>query len=156
MGLVVKTKFGNFRARGMSGIQAITELAWTEEEPSDVVEREDVMLQAMLIYGIEGCDIQKCLDAINWIVLERGTPFQQDVWAAVRRIPRGETRSYTQIAEAIGKPKAARAVASAIAKNPLAIYTPCHRVLPADGSIGKFAWGVENKRKMLQHEGVDI
>lgn len=82
----------------------------------------------------------------------RGTVFQRKVWDALRSIPRGETRSYGEIARAIGAPKAVRAVGSACGANPVALVIPCHRALRADGSLGGYAWGVERKQKLLAIE----
>jgi len=82
----------------------------------------------------------------------RGTAFQQRVWAALRAIPPGETRSYAQIAQAIGAPAAVRAVAGACAANALAVAIPCHRVVRADGSLSGYAWGVERKAALLARE----
>jgi len=79
----------------------------------------------------------------------RGTVFQRRVWDALRRIPRGETRSYQDIARALGAPRAVRAVGSACGANPVALIVPCHRVLRSDGSLGGYAWGLERKRKLL-------
>ena len=82
----------------------------------------------------------------------RGTAFQQQVWQALRAIPPGETRSYQQVAEAIGRPKAVRAVASACAANRLAILVPCHRVVRGDGSLSGYRWGVARKARLLARE----
>ena len=82
----------------------------------------------------------------------RGTAFQQRVWAALRAIPSGETRTYAEVATAIGAPRAARAVASACAGNPAALVVPCHRVLPKGGGIGGYRWGPERKRRLLANE----
>jgi len=82
----------------------------------------------------------------------RGTAFQQRVWAALRVIPLGETRTYGEIAAAIGAPRAVRAVAIACAGNPAAFVVPCHRVLPKDGGIGGYRWGAERKRRLLARE----
>jgi AraC family transcriptional regulator, regulatory protein of adaptative response / methylated-DNA-[protein]-cysteine methyltransferase len=84
----------------------------------------------------------------------RATAFQARVWQALREIPRGETRSYAQLAEAIGQPTAVRAVARACASNPVAIAVPCHRVIGSDGSLTGYRWGVERKRKLLSMEKV--
>lgn len=80
------------------------------------------------------------------------TAFRLKVWEAIRRIPFGETRSYAQLAEMIGNPSAARAVASACAANPVALVTPCHRVVHGDGSISGYRWGVERKKVLLDLE----
>jgi AraC family transcriptional regulator, regulatory protein of adaptative response / methylated-DNA-[protein]-cysteine methyltransferase len=86
-----------------------------------------------------------------------GTVFQQQVWAALRQIPYGETRTYAQIAQTIGQPTAVRAAAHAIASNPLAVVTPCHRVVRTDGGLGGYHWGMERKKALLkrEHEGVE-
>lgn len=82
----------------------------------------------------------------------RGTAFQRRVWDALRRIPLGETRSYQQIARAIGAPRAVRAVGSACGANPTALVIPCHRALRSDGSLGGYAWGLERKKRLLAIE----
>lgn len=82
-----------------------------------------------------------------------GTPFQQQVWRALQGIPRGQTRSYGQLAAALGMPAASRAVGRANATNPICLIVPCHRVIGADGSLTGFAFGEEIKRQLLEHEG---
>ena len=82
----------------------------------------------------------------------QGTVFQQRVWQALREIPPGETASYAEIAERIGSPRAARAVAQACATNHLAVAIPCHRVVRRDGNISGYRWGVERKRELLRRE----
>ena len=83
----------------------------------------------------------------------RGTAFQRQVWAALRQIPVGETRSYAEVAAALGRPTAARAVAGACAANRLALVVPCHRVVGADGALQGYRWGPERKRRLLDGEG---
>ena len=83
----------------------------------------------------------------------RGTPFQLDVWNALRQIPYGHTVSYSEIAQAIGRPTAVRAVAQAIGKNPCLIAVPCHRVLGKDGSLTGFSAGLPWKKYLLSLEG---
>ena len=82
----------------------------------------------------------------------RGTAFQLAVWDALCAIPQGETRSYAQVAAAIGKPKAVRAVGTACGDNRIAVLIPCHRVLRSDGALGGYAYGLDIKRKLLQRE----
>ncbi|TAK08258.1 MAG: bifunctional DNA-binding transcriptional regulator/O6-methylguanine-DNA methyltransferase Ada [Candidatus Manganitrophaceae bacterium] len=82
----------------------------------------------------------------------RGTAFQQRVWQALRRIPAGDTASYTEIAERIGAPTAVRAVARACASNSIAVAIPCHRVVRKDGALSGYRWGVERKRALLARE----
>ena len=85
----------------------------------------------------------------------RGTRFQQRVWEQLRAIPAGSTKSYGAIARAIGQPRAARAVGGAVGSNPISLIVPCHRVIAGDGSIGGFASGLDRKRWLLAHEGVE-
>ena len=82
----------------------------------------------------------------------RGTVFQRRVWEALRRIPRGETRTYQDIARTIGAPRAVRAVGSACGANPVALAVPCHRAVRTDGGLGGYAWGLQRKRKLLALE----
>jgi AraC family transcriptional regulator of adaptative response/methylated-DNA-[protein]-cysteine methyltransferase len=83
----------------------------------------------------------------------RATAFQMRVWEALRRIPRGETRSYAQLAQSLGQPTAVRAVARACATNPVAVVVPCHRVIGSNGKLTGYRWGVERKKKLLELEG---
>jgi methylated-DNA-[protein]-cysteine S-methyltransferase len=85
-----------------------------------------------------------------------GTPFQETVWAALRSIPIGSTTTYGELAARLGRPGSARAVGRANALNPVAIAVPCHRVIGADGSLTGYAGGVERKRWLLAHEGVEV
>lgn len=82
----------------------------------------------------------------------RGTVFQRKVWAALREIPSGATRTYSQVAEAIGSPRAVRAVANACADNNLAVAVPCHRVVRTDGGLGGYRWGLKRKQALLEKE----
>ena len=82
----------------------------------------------------------------------RATAFQRRVWTYLQKIPFGATRSYSQVAEAIGRPTAARAVARACATNPVAVAIPCHRVVREDGSMGGYRWGIERKKALLEME----
>jgi methylated-DNA-[protein]-cysteine S-methyltransferase len=82
-----------------------------------------------------------------------GTPFERSVWDELRRIPFGETRSYGEIARAIGRPSASRAVGRANGANPIPIVVPCHRVIGADGSLTGFGGGLEAKSRLLEIEG---
>jgi len=82
-----------------------------------------------------------------------GTAFQEAVWRELRKIPLGETRSYAQIAAAVGKPGAVRAAGSANGSNHVAVLIPCHRVVRSDGSLGGYAGGLDRKRKLLEAEG---
>jgi AraC family transcriptional regulator of adaptative response/methylated-DNA-[protein]-cysteine methyltransferase len=83
-----------------------------------------------------------------------GTAFQEAVWKELRKIPVGETRSYADIAAAVGQPGAVRAVGTANGSNPVAVLVPCHRVIRSDGTLGGYAGGLDRKRKLLAAEGV--
>lgn len=82
----------------------------------------------------------------------RGTAFQRRVWEALRAIPAGRTRSYAEVAKALGMPRAVRAVAGACAANALAVAIPCHRVVASDGRLTGYRWGIERKRRLLERE----
>ncbi len=82
-----------------------------------------------------------------------GTPFQEIVWRALLEIPVGETRSYGQIAQALGVPDASRAVGAANGANPIALFVPCHRVIAADGTLHGYGGGLDRKAWLLKHEG---
>ena len=86
----------------------------------------------------------------------RGTAFQRAVWGELAAIPYGETRSYADIARALGQPSATRAVGAANGRNPLSIVVPCHRVVGSDGSLTGFAGGIEGKHWLLAHEGARL
>jgi AraC family transcriptional regulator of adaptative response/methylated-DNA-[protein]-cysteine methyltransferase len=85
----------------------------------------------------------------------RGTAFQEAVWRELRKIPLGETRSYADIARAVGDPNATRAVGTANGSNPVAVLVPCHRVIRSDGTLGGYAGGLDRKRKLLDAEGAN-
>ena len=91
-------------------------------------------------------------DGLDLPVEVVATDFQWRVWRAMREIPRGETRSYSELAAMAGKPKAVRAAASVCANNRVSLLIPCHRVVRADGSTGQYAWGPERKRQLLATE----
>lgn len=96
----------------------------------------------------------KTPDRLPPLDLSSGTPFQQSVWNSLRQIPSGRTRSYGEIARAIRRPKALRAVGQACGANPIPLLLPCHRVLAARGKIGGFSAGLDWKRTLLRREGV--
>ena len=94
---------------------------------------------------------------LNYMNL-KGTKFQIKVWNYLKKIPKGEVRTYLQVAKAIGKPKAHRAVANAVGKNPYPPKIPCHRVIRTDGSLGGYSGkgGIKTKLRLLRSEKVDI
>ena len=100
--------------------------------------------------------IERPADAPELPIDVAGTAFQEKVWQQLRKIPLGETRSYAEIAAAIGQPGAVRAVGTANGDNPVAVLVPCHRVIRSDGSLGGYAGGLPNKTKLLAAEGVTL
>lgn len=86
----------------------------------------------------------------------RATAFQRRVWQELRQIPFGQTRTYAEVAQAIGQPKATRAVAQACANNPAALVIPCHRVVKENGDLGGYRWGVDRKRSLLEKESAEM
>jgi AraC family transcriptional regulator, regulatory protein of adaptative response / methylated-DNA-[protein]-cysteine methyltransferase len=122
----------------------------TAEFSNAVVERDDDDL-AGLADVLAGA-VRGERDATALPVDVAGTAFQLRVWEALRAIPMGETRTYSQVAEEIGAPRAVRAVASACAANEAALAIPCHRVVRKDGSMGGYRWGVEVKERILEAE----
>lgn len=94
------------------------------------------------------------LSGVAWRIA--GTSFQRKVWTALARIPAGTTMSYGALAAKIGMPKAIRAVGHANGSNPISVVLPCHRLIGADGSLVKYGGGLERKRWLLRHEGVEL
>jgi methylated-DNA-[protein]-cysteine S-methyltransferase len=95
------------------------------------------------------------LDALDRLIVDpMGTSFQRRVWAALRNVRAGSTASYTEIATAIGAPRAVRAVGAANGANPIAIVVPCHRIIGAGGTLVGYGGGLDRKRWLLEHEGV--
>jgi len=83
----------------------------------------------------------------------QATAFQRRVWEELRKIPYGATKTYTEVARAIGRPAAIRAVARACATNPVSVVVPCHRVVRQDGNLAGYRWGINRKRALLEKEG---
>ena len=127
------------------------EASLQQEYPAAVLERDDEGLEqlAQSIRHRLGSDADEPLPLALDV---GGSPFQWQVWEALRGIPRGETRSYQAIARQLGRPSAARAVARACASNRVALVIPCHRAVREDGGLGGYRWGVERKRRLLQGE----
>ena len=121
-----------------------------DEFAAAAIERDDDALRAY-VEGLHAY-LDSGLRALDLPIDAQGSLFQMLVWRALQSIPAGETRSYGQVAELIGLPKAVRAVASACANNPIALVVPCHRVIPATGGTGGYRWGPERKAALIDHE----
>jgi AraC family transcriptional regulator of adaptative response/methylated-DNA-[protein]-cysteine methyltransferase len=129
---------------------AALEAALRREYPRAEIERDDAALADWLDAVLPRLDGPA---AARDLPLDlQATAFQWRVWRALQEIPYGETRSYREIAAAVGQPGAARAVAQACAHNRLALVVPCHRVVRGDGSTGGYRWGAERKQRLLDHE----
>jgi AraC family transcriptional regulator of adaptative response/methylated-DNA-[protein]-cysteine methyltransferase len=130
--------------------EAVLTKELSREFPRATIERDDSGLAdvALVLAGAVRGDV----DATTLPLDLAGTAFQIRVWEALRAIPSGETRTYSQVAAAIGSPTAVRAVGSACASNPVALTVPCHRVVRRDGSLAGYRWGVETKRALLRAE----
>jgi O-6-methylguanine DNA methyltransferase len=146
--LVVATDRGLRKVMiGPEASAAVSETTFiaTEDKDHAVVAAATEALQA-LFQGSEQC-LSLPLDV-------EGTGLQLEVWTALRSIPRGSTRTYAEIAVAIGRPAtAARAVGAACAANPVALAVPCHRAIGADGRLHGYRWGLDVKRRLLEMEG---
>ena len=138
----------------LAGSKAEAEQALRDEFPEATLRRDPAMsrwIDAALDAVREGNDLVQNRSHADRLDL-RGTVFQLRVWQALRRIPRGETRSYSQLARELGEPNATRAVARACATNRVALLVPCHRVVGASGSLTGYRWGVKRKGKILEAE----
>lgn len=141
--------------RGICGVSlgdsdAALEAALRAEYPAAAIRRDETSLGEWLsaftsyLHGRQP-DLNLPIDV-------QATAFQWQVWQALRAIPAGVTRSYSEVAQAIGQPRAARAVARACATNPVALVVPCHRVVREDGHLGGYRWGIERKQRLLAQE----
>jgi AraC family transcriptional regulator of adaptative response/methylated-DNA-[protein]-cysteine methyltransferase len=140
----------------LAGTKAEAEASLREEFPAATLKRDpslETMVEAALRVVIGQPNSSEKPAAPQVPVDLRGTAFQLKVWQALRRIPRGETRSYSQLARELGDPNATRAVARACATNRVAIVVPCHRVVGASGSLTGYRWGIERKQQLLEAEG---
>jgi AraC family transcriptional regulator, regulatory protein of adaptative response / methylated-DNA-[protein]-cysteine methyltransferase len=123
------------------------------EFPEAEIYRDDTSLEPLIRRVVSACDGSAETGAGDDLPFDIvATAFQWAVWRELRAIPVGETRTYSQIARAVGSPKAVRAVGNACAANPLAVVIPCHRVTRGDGADGGYRWGPERKRRLLASE----
>jgi AraC family transcriptional regulator of adaptative response/methylated-DNA-[protein]-cysteine methyltransferase len=140
----------------LGSTSAEAEASLREEFPQATLHRDqslEKLVDEALATVRDGSDLAQSRTSLEALDL-RGTVFQLRVWQALRAIPRGETRSYSQLAREMGDPKSTRAVARACATNRVALLVPCHRVVGASGSLTGYRWGIERKRQLLAAEGV--
>lgn len=133
------------------GLESELEDAMRERFPRAETTRDDEGLGNTVVQVLSQMSEHPLILALPLDI--RATAFQTRVWQALQRIPRGETRSYADVAREIGQPTAVRAVARACASNPVAVLIPCHRVVGSDGNLTGYRWGIERKRKLLEAEG---
>jgi AraC family transcriptional regulator of adaptative response/methylated-DNA-[protein]-cysteine methyltransferase len=144
----------------LAGSKAEAERALRAEFPEATLKREPSLgrwVDAAIASVSEGAGLVQTQDetkfaAASQVLDLRGTVFQLRVWNALRQIPRGQTRTYSQLAREMGDPNATRAVARACALNRVSVLVPCHRVVGASGSLTGYRWGIERKRKLLEAE----
>lgn len=148
--IVVEGAGGAVVAAGWSDDAA--QIAARAKIPGDALESGTVASADAVRAWYEGD--ASALDGVR--VEQSGTEFQRDVWAALRRIPRGQVRRYGEMADALGRPGASRAVGAACGRNAVALFVPCHRVVGASGKLTGFAWGVDVKRALLAREGAAL
>jgi len=129
---------------------AILEAALISEYPAATIECDDGEMSVWIEMLVRYLDGQQ--PDLNLPLDVQATAFEWRVWTALQAIPYGETRSYSEIAQAIGNPKGVRAVANACASNPVALIVPCHRVVRNNGDIGGYRWGIERKQSLLRQE----
>ena len=131
------------------GTAAELEAEIREEFPNAMLDRDDAAMSDVMS-ALRA--LAAGLDAPDLPVDVHGTVFQARVWSSLREIPAGETRTYSEVAEAIGSPTAVRAVARACATNPVALVVPCHRVMRRDGNLAGYRWGLSIKAALLASE----
>ena len=145
--LLAATEKGLCSVKLADDARRLQRLLTEEFSEAELIETEMAELKEKILAFIDG---ETSLARLPLDI--RGTVFQRRVWDELRRIPRGETRTYQQIARAIGAPAAVRAVGSACGANPVALVVPCHRAVRTDGGLGGYAWGLSRKKRLLALE----
>ncbi len=139
---------GALREAGFVETWARPVLSPDDDEDADALSSEARFVRDAVAGYFDG-DVE----AIDDIEIEpEGTDFQRAVWQAIREVPAGQTASYQEIAQAVGKPSAYRAVGTATGRNPLGIAVPCHRIVRSDGGLGGYGGGLHRKEWFLEHE----
>lgn len=146
----MKSRLGWLHCQGTE--VGVTRLAFAEKPPAGHG-RGGVYTRAAL-EALERYFAGELVALDHVAIAPAGTAFQKAVWNELRKVRPGESLSYAELADRLGRPRAVRAVGQANAKNPLAIVVPCHRVVSSDGSLGGYAWGAQRKAFLLEHENV--
>jgi AraC family transcriptional regulator of adaptative response/methylated-DNA-[protein]-cysteine methyltransferase len=149
--LVAATPFGVCAVAMGDSVSAL-ERALAAEYPRAASVRDDAMLAKATRQVLD--HLSGKLPRLDLPLDVRATAFEWQVWTALKAIPPGETRTYKEVAESIGHPRAVRAVARACAGNPVALTIPCHRVVPSAGGVGGYRWGTKRKKRLLRQEQV--
>ncbi|OGA74778.1 MAG: hypothetical protein A3G81_16600 [Betaproteobacteria bacterium RIFCSPLOWO2_12_FULL_65_14] len=145
--LVATTGKGLCSVKLGNDVATLQRLLADEFSEAEIVEKQNPELKKAVLRFLSGDG------SLGRLPLDiRGTVFQRRVWEELRRIPRGETRTYKDIARAVGAPDAVRAVGSACGANPVALVIPCHRAIRTDGGLGGYAWGLARKKRLLALE----
>ncbi|XP_044261421.1 methylated-DNA--protein-cysteine methyltransferase [Tribolium madens] len=148
------TKFGNCLAAFQAHGNTLCFLKFYDGEPPlgslrqawpNATLHNDLLISSNIEKLFEG--------TVSYNLLLKGTDFEVEVWEALLRVKKGKTASYEDIAKAVGRPKAVRAVGRAVGKNPIAYVVPCHRVIKKNGAVYKYASGAERKKRLLEDEG---
>jgi methylated-DNA-[protein]-cysteine S-methyltransferase len=135
---------------GSDGV-AITEARFLDDPPARgaATSLPPVLASAALQVAEYTAGVRRSFDLP---IAPRGTAFQREVWSELASVDCGDTRTYAEVARRIGRPAAVRAVGAANGRNPIALFIPCHRVIGADGSLTGYAYGVDRKQALLEHE----
>jgi methylated-DNA-[protein]-cysteine S-methyltransferase len=132
-------------------IHGLTDISFVDQ-PMNSAKTPDSKILKNVIKELDNYFEGKNSRFLTPIEFAAGTPFERKVWMELTKIPVGETRSYSQIATAVGNARACRAVGSANGKNPVPIIVPCHRVIRSDGTLGGYSSGIHIKKALLDHE----
>ena len=150
--LILTDKKGNLRALDWSDCEARLNRLLRLHYGTDYEIVEGMRLsKASLLVGKYFAGDLKAIDKIK--VETHGTPFQKEVWAALRKIPAGKTTTYAALAKKVGAPSAVRAVGAANGANPIGVVVPCHRMIATNGKLTGYAGGLHRKKYLLEHEG---
>jgi O-6-methylguanine DNA methyltransferase len=160
--LPIETRAGRFTARySQRGLAALEFPGGAMQRRQNYASMTSVSRQILIWHRIAASALVRALAGeppgkLPLLDLSSGTDFQRRVWNELRKIPAGQSRTYGEIARAIRKAKAVRAVGGACGANPIPVFLPCHRVLAANGRLGGFSSGLEWKKKLLKPEGIII
>lgn len=143
LGFMTTIEQGAYKGDGLTRLKSYFKGATFCEDPKETFKTLNAVFEAW-----EADKLRTVLTDI------KGTAFQKEVWNALLSIPRGKVLSYGDVAIDIGRPKAHRAVGTAVGENPISLLIPCHRVVQKSGALGNYGWGIDLKKRLLEIEGV--